>query len=140
MFTRFGPGAGGASGGLLAIMPRTRSMVRRVAAVSGSPLAGKKILDSNNIKKWYLLKFNISWVITNKIPYNILDWAAINDKFRAMNTSMVYGERIGCTIESSWKLVDCVRKGRSFGELANIEFKPEIGTWPWSPVVQVTFI
>ena len=54
-----------------------------------------------------------------------------------MNTSMVYGERIGCTIESSWKLVDCVRKGRSFGELANIEFKPEIGTWPWSPVVQV---
>ena len=53
---------------------------------------------------------------------------------------MVYGERIGCTIESSWKLVDCVRKGRSFGELANIEFKPEIGTWPWSPVVQVMFI
>lgn len=68
------------------------------------------------------------------------DWAAINDKFRAMNTSMVYGERIGCTIESSWKLVDCVRKGRSFGELANIEFKPEIGTWPWAPVVQVSFI
>ena len=57
-----------------------------------------------------------------------------------MNTSMVYGERIGCTIESSWKLVDCVRKGRSFGELANIEFKPEIGTWPWSPVVQVSCI
>ena len=67
-----------------------------------------------------------------------LDWAAINDKFRAMNNSMVYGERIGCTIESSWKLVDCVRKGRSFGELANIEFKPEIGTWPWAPVVQVS--
>ena len=66
-----------------------------------------------------------------------VDWAAINDKFRAMNTSMVYGERIGCTIESSWKLVDCVRKGRSFGELANIEFKPEIGTWSWAPVVQV---
>ena len=49
--TRFGPGAGGASGGLLAIMPRTRSMVRRVAAVSGSPLAGKIILDSNNINR-----------------------------------------------------------------------------------------
>ena len=56
-----------------------------------------------------------------------------------MNNSLVYGERIGCTIESSWKLVDCVRKGRSFGELANIEFKPEIGTWPWAPVVQVIF-
>ena len=38
----FGPGAGAASGGLLAVMPRSRSMVRRVAAISGSPLAGNK--------------------------------------------------------------------------------------------------
>ena len=107
-FFRFGPGAGAASAGLLAIMPRTRSMVRRVIAISGSPLA---------------------------------DWAAINDKFRAMNTSLVYGERIGCTIDSSWKLVDCIRRGRSFSELTNIEFTPEIGTWPWAPVIQVrTFI
>ena len=80
-------------------------MVRRVIAVSGSPLA---------------------------------DWAAINDKFRAMNTSLVYGERIGCTIDNSWKLVDCIRRGRSFAELSNVEFKPEIGTWPWAPVVQVS--
>ena len=79
-------------------------MVRRVIAMSGSPLA---------------------------------DWAAINDKFRAMNTSQVFGERVGCTIDNSWKLVDCVRRGRSAAELTNIEFKPEIGTWPWAPVVQV---
>ena len=78
-------------------------MVRRVIAMSGSPLA---------------------------------DWAAFNDKFRAMNTSLVFGERVGCTIDNSWKLVDCVRRGRSFAELTNIEFKPEIGTWPWAPVVQ----
>ena len=103
--SRFGPGAGAASAGLLAIMPRSKSMVRRVIAVSGSPLA---------------------------------DWAAINDKFRAMNTSLVYGERIGCTIDNSWKLVDCIRRGRSFAELSNVEFKPEIGTWPWAPVVQVS--
>ena len=101
--TVFGPGAGAASGGLLAIMPRAKSMVRRVIAISGSPLA---------------------------------DWAAIDDKFRAMNTSRVYGERIGCTIDNSWKLVDCIRRGRSFAELTNVEFKPEIGTWPWAPVVQ----
>ena len=56
LFFRFGPGAGAASAGLLAIMPRSKSMVRRVIAISGSPLA---------------------------------DWAAINDKFRAMNTSLV---------------------------------------------------
>ena len=58
-------------------------------------------------------------------------------KFRAMNNSRVYGERIGCTIDNSWKLVDCIRRGRSFAELTNVEFKPEIGTWPWAPVVQV---
>ena len=103
--TVFGPGAGGASAGLLAIMPKTKSMVRRVISTSGSPLA---------------------------------DWAAINDKFRAMNTSMVFGERVGCAIDKSWRLVDCIRRGRSAEELTNIEFKPEIGTWPWAPVVQVS--
>ena len=101
--TLFGPDAGAAAAGILAVMPKTRSMVRRVIAVSGSPLA---------------------------------DWAVFNDKFRAMNVSRVYGERIGCTIDSSWELVDCIKKGRQFHELSNIEFKPEIGTWPWAPVVQ----
>ncbi len=103
---RFGPDAGAAAAGLLAVMPRSRQMVRRVVAISGSPLA---------------------------------EWAVFNDKFRAMNNSLVYGERIGCTIDNSWKLVDCVRRGRSFAELTNLEFKPEIGTWPWAPVVQVRF-
>ena len=101
--TVFGPGAGAASAGLLAIMPRSKSMIRRVAAISGSPLA---------------------------------EWAAIEDKFRAMNTSLVFGERVGCAIDQSWRLVDCLRRGRSSEELTNIEFKPEIGTWPWAPVVQ----
>ena len=102
--TLFGPDAGAASAGVLAVMPKTRNMVRRVIAISGSPLA---------------------------------DWAVFNDKFRAMNVSRVYGERIGCNIDSSWELVDCIKRGRSFHELSNIEFKPEIGTWPWAPVVQL---
>ena len=101
--TLFGPDAGAAASGILAVMPRTRNMVRRVIAISGSPLA---------------------------------DWAVFNDKFRAMNVSRVYGERIGCTIDSSWELVDCIKKGREFHELTNLEFKPEIGTWPWAPIVQ----
>ncbi|CAB4065562.1 Esterase FE4,Venom carboxylesterase-6,Carboxylesterase 3 [Lepeophtheirus salmonis] len=101
--TVFGPGAGGASAGILAVMPKTKNMVRRVISMSGSPFA---------------------------------DWATIRDKFRAMNTSLVFGERVGCTIDSSWKLVDCLRKGRKFHDLANIEFKPEIGTWPWAPIIQ----
>ena len=103
--TLFGPDAGAAAAGILAVMPKTRQMVRRVIAISGSPLA---------------------------------DWAVFNDKFRAMNVSRVYGERIGCTVDqfSSWELVDCIKTGKQFHELSNIEFKPEIGTWPWAPVVQ----
>ena len=101
--TLLGPDAGAASAGILAVMPKTKHMVRRVISVSGSPFA---------------------------------DWAVFNDKFRAMNTSRVFGERVGCTIDSSWGLVDCIKRGRSFHELSNIEFKPEIGTWPWAPVVQ----
>ena len=103
--TLFGPDAGAAAAGILAVMPKTRSMIRRVIAISGSPLA---------------------------------DWAVFNDKFRAMNVSRVYGERIGCTVDqfSSWELVDCIKTGKQFHELSNIEFKPEIGTWPWAPVVQ----
>ena len=46
-YCSFGPGAGAASGGLLAVMPRSRNMVRRVAAISGSPLAGKEGLEYN---------------------------------------------------------------------------------------------
>ena len=43
--TVFGPGAGAASSGLLAVMPRSRSMVRRVIAMSGSPLADWASID-----------------------------------------------------------------------------------------------
>lgn len=42
----------------------------------------------------------------------------------------------GCSIESSWKLVNCLRQGRSFYELGNAEFNPHIGTIPWGPVLE----
>ena len=44
-FYRFGPGAGAASAGLLAVMPRSKSMVRRVIAISGSPLADWAVIN-----------------------------------------------------------------------------------------------
>ena len=37
--TLFGPGAGAASSAILAVMPKTRKLVRQVIAMSGSPLA-----------------------------------------------------------------------------------------------------
>ncbi|KAH8325093.1 hypothetical protein KR074_010616 [Drosophila pseudoananassae] len=104
--TLFGPGAGGASAGLLMVAPQTRNIVKRVIAQSGSALA---------------------------------DWALIQDKYRAQNTSRVLGQLLGCSIESSWKLVNCLRTGRSFYELGNAEFAPQVGSFPWGPVLDHNF-
>lgn len=67
------------------------------------------------------------------------DWALIVDKYRAQNTSRVYGQLLGCAIESSWKLMNCLREGRNFYELGNAEFQPHIGTFPWGPVLENNF-
>ncbi|XP_037909461.1 cholinesterase isoform X3 [Hermetia illucens] len=104
--TLFGPGAGAASAGLLMVAPQTRSIVTRIIAQSGSPLA---------------------------------DSAFIVDKYRAQNTSRVLGQLLGCSIESSWKLVNCLRHGRSFYELGNAEFAPQVGMFPWAPVLDLNF-
>ncbi|XP_076633079.1 carboxyl ester lipase-like protein Gli isoform X3 [Colletes latitarsis] len=69
----------------------------------------------------------------------LADWAVIIDKYRAQNTSRVYAEMLGCSIESSWKLVQCLKDGRSFLELGNSELKPQIGMFPWAPVLDVNF-
>ncbi|XP_033208216.1 cholinesterase [Belonocnema kinseyi] len=104
--TLFGPGAGAASAGLLMVAPRTRDMVSKVIAQSGSALA---------------------------------DWALIIDKYRAQNTSRVYAEHLGCSIESSWKLVQCLKDSRSFLDLGNSELKPHVGLFPWAPILDLNF-
>ncbi|KAG8232919.1 hypothetical protein J437_LFUL011028 [Ladona fulva] len=67
------------------------------------------------------------------------DWALTMDKYRAQNTSIVFGQLLGCPTESSWKLVNCLTKGRSFYEIGNTEFMPQVGTFPWAPVLDVNF-
>ncbi|CAH2253859.1 jg22183 [Pararge aegeria aegeria] len=104
--TLFGPGAGAASAGLLAVAPQTRDIVTSIIAQSGSALA---------------------------------DWAIIEDKYRVQNTSLVFGRLLGCPIDSSWKLVNCLRQGRSFYELGNAEFEPNVGFIPWGPVLENNF-
>ncbi|XP_067622001.1 neuroligin-like protein glit-1 [Eurosta solidaginis] len=69
----------------------------------------------------------------------LADWALIQDKYRAQNTSRVLGQLLGCSLESSWKLVNCLRTGRSFYELGNAEFPPQVGTFPWGPVLDHNF-
>lgn len=69
----------------------------------------------------------------------LADWAFTVDKYRAQNTSRVLGQLLGCSIESSWKLVNCLRQGRSFYELGNAEFAPHVGTFPWAPVLDKNF-
>lgn len=67
----------------------------------------------------------------------VADWAFISDKYRAQNTSRVFGQSIGCSIESSWTLVNCLKQGRSYTELGNAEFPPDIGLFPWGPVIDM---
>lgn len=69
----------------------------------------------------------------------LADQAFIVDKYRAMNTSRVFGQLLGCSIESSWKLVQCLQKGRSIYELGNAEFQPHVGLFPWGPVLDLNF-
>ena len=69
----------------------------------------------------------------------LADWALIVDKYRAQNTSRVFAEMLGCSIESSWKLVQCLKDGRSFNELGNAEFKPHVGMFPWAPTFDLNF-
>ncbi|XP_017782173.1 PREDICTED: neuroligin-4, Y-linked isoform X2 [Nicrophorus vespilloides] len=64
----------------------------------------------------------------------VADWAMIMDQYRAQNTSRVFGQLVGCSIDSSWKLVNCL-KSRSANELGNAEFPPHIGLFPWAPVI-----
>ncbi|XP_055307526.1 neuroligin-like protein glit-1 [Sitodiplosis mosellana] len=69
----------------------------------------------------------------------LADWALIQDKYRAQNTTRVYAQLLGCSIESSWKIVNCLKQGRSFYELGNAEFNPQVGNIPWGPVLENNF-
>ncbi|KAL0268985.1 UNVERIFIED_CONTAM: hypothetical protein PYX00_010741 [Menopon gallinae] len=69
----------------------------------------------------------------------LADWAVIQNWERVQNTSKVYGRHLGCPVDSSWKLVSCLRSGRSAFELGNAEFRPEIGFFAWGPVLDANF-
>lgn len=103
--TVFGPGAGGAMAGILAVLPRTKDYVSQVIAQSGSPLA---------------------------------EWAVLDDVYRVQNTSRVYGLEVGCTVESSYKLLQCLNR-RSYEELSTAPITPDVGTFAWGPVVDTNF-
>ncbi|XP_018570116.1 neuroligin-4, Y-linked isoform X1 [Anoplophora glabripennis] len=67
----------------------------------------------------------------------VADWAMTHDRYRAQNTSRVFGKQIGCSIDSSWKLVNCLKNSRSAIEIGNAEFPPEVGLFPWAPVIDM---
>ncbi|XP_072401949.1 cholinesterase isoform X1 [Diabrotica undecimpunctata] len=81
-----------------------------------------------------------SHIVTKVIAQSgsaVADWAMIFDRYRAQNTSRVFGRQIGCSIESSWKLVNCLKNSRSAFEIGNAEFPPEVGLFPWAPVIEM---
>jgi neuroligin len=53
----------------------------------------------------------------------LADWAIFEDVYRVQNTSRVFAHRLGCSIDSSWKLVNCLKNGRNFYELGNADFQ-----------------
>lgn len=66
---------------------------------------------------------------------SLADWALTVDMYRAQNTSRVFGQQVGCSIDTSWKLLQCLRLARNAYEIGNAEFPPEIGFFPWAPVL-----
>ncbi|VVC28961.1 Carboxylesterase type B, conserved site,Carboxylesterase, type B,Alpha/Beta hydrolase fold [Cinara cedri] len=69
----------------------------------------------------------------------LADWALIKDRWRALNTTKVYAAHIGCSTDSTWKIVDCLKRGRSFLELG-ADFKPQIGFNAWGPIIDNEFL
>lgn len=67
------------------------------------------------------------------------DWAVIMDKYRAQNTSRVFAQHVGCGIESSWKLVQCLKDSRGFLDFGKANMKPQVGMFPWAPVLDTNF-
>ncbi|XP_066246935.1 cholinesterase isoform X1 [Euwallacea similis] len=65
------------------------------------------------------------------------DWSMIFDKYRVQNTSLVFGKQIGCPTESSWRLMNCLQNSRSAFEIGNVEFPPDVGLFPWAPVIEM---
>jgi len=53
----------------------------------------------------------------------LAEWALIENWERVQNTSKVFGRNLGCAVDSSWKLVNCLTQGRSFYEIGNAEFR-----------------
>ena len=47
----------------------------------------------------------------------IAEWAATDDIYRVQNTSRVYGLQVGCSVEDSYKLLQCLIR-RSYEELS----------------------
>lgn len=68
----------------------------------------------------------------------LADWALIVDQYRAQNTSRVYAEKLGCSIESSYKIVQCLMT-RGWAELGNSDLQPQVGMFPWAPVLDQNF-
>lgn len=134
--TLFGPGAGAASAGLLMVAPRynfpSRNSIHRINT-SSLVILTKDCANLNSRTRHLVSK------VIAQSGSALADWALIVDKYRVQNTSRVYAESLGCSIESSFKMMQCLRDSRSFFDLGNSELKPHVGMFPWAPVLDVNF-
>ncbi|KAK8773220.1 hypothetical protein V5799_012245 [Amblyomma americanum] len=66
----------------------------------------------------------------------VAEWALDQDPVRMRNMSWLYGEKVGCFGDSTWRLMDCLRsKGNSSTEFTLATVEPTVGRLPWGPVL-----
>lgn len=68
----------------------------------------------------------------------VAEWALDQDPVRMRNMSWLYGEKVGCFGDSTWRLLDCLRsKGNSSSEFTLAVVEPTVGRLPWGPVLDL---
>ncbi|CAG0897419.1 unnamed protein product, partial [Cyprideis torosa] len=148
----YGPGAGAASAGLHMVAPKTKDKLFAVFAQvrEGALLAqvreGARLSELREgagfaqVREGALLAQVREGALLAQGGSLLADWAGIRDVEIVRNTSRVYGERMGCSTEHTYKLVECLVKGRSYDEIANMEITPDLGLFPWGPVVDAVSV
>ncbi|GFY37174.1 esterase FE4 [Trichonephila inaurata madagascariensis] len=66
----------------------------------------------------------------------VADWAIIRSNYTVVQQSKEYASLYNCNFQSSYRTVTCLR-GAPLNFFESTYFKPKVGWYPWTPVVDV---